>query len=85
MVLRLNHAFSTSDPDAREIFAQARQRTFMQKPREVIRSIWHKFATAEPDEQVEIFAFDFFGRGALGGFGKRGVRQAERRGIGAQR
>ena len=57
----------------------------MQEPGEVIRSIWHELAAAEPDEQVEIFAFDFFGPGRFGGFGKRSMRQAERRGIGAQR
>ena len=63
MIFWFDHAFGTRDPDARKIFAQARQRAFMQEPGEVIRSIWHEFAAAEPNEQVEIFAFDFFGRG----------------------
>src|SRR5262249_33838128 len=59
-------------------------RTFQQEARKVIRSIWHEFAAAEPDKQIEILALDFLDRGAFGGFGERGMCEAERRSIAAQ-
>ncbi len=50
MIFRLNFIFGADDTHAREIVAQPRQRTLVQKTGEVVRGVRQQFAAADADE-----------------------------------
>ena len=55
------------------------------KPGLIIRAVGQQFPAPEPDEEIEILALDALGGGAARGFRERGMRDAERRRVAAQR
>ena len=72
-------------PIAREILAQARERTLVQEAGEIVGAVGQQFAAAEPDEEIEIFALDLLDRRRRAAASReRDMRDAERRRIAAQ-
>ena len=61
VILRLAVSLGAFDAEPGQMRTQARQWPLVQESREIIRSVREKFAAPEPDEEVEIFAFDAFG------------------------
>jgi len=77
MVFGLGAPGRSLDAEPGQVVAQARKWTLVQKPREIVRAVRQKLAATEPNEEIEMLALDALPRCAPGGFGKRGMGNAE--------
>jgi len=78
MVFRLDVILDPLDTEPRKIVAQPRQRTFIEKASEIIRTVGHQLAASNADEQLEELTFYPGGICFLGRLGERGMRETER-------
>src|SRR5262245_2627815 len=84
VIFRLRLAGFGLDAEALEVAAQARQRTLVQKTRQVIGSVGQELAPAEADEEVKVFTPDLSLLRALGSLAEGGMRKTQGRGVAAQ-
>src|SRR5262249_47719055 len=78
MILRLVIAVGAHDVEVCQIGAQPGQRPLIQEPGQIVRAVWHQFAAADADEQLEEFPLDLLGLGAARRLRERGTREPER-------
>ena len=76
VILRLHLSLGAFDTVRAEILAQSRQRPFVEKAGEVIRSVGKQIAASNSNEQGEIFARDAFCARIAGCLRKGYMRQA---------
>ena len=85
VIFRLSLTGRSFDSELAEIRTQAGERSLVQESGQVIGFVRQQFSASEADEEIEILALDALARGAARRLRTRGMRQAERTCIAAQR
>ena len=85
MIFRLSLTGRSFDSELAKIRTQAGERSLVQESGQVIGSVRQQFSASEADEEIEILSLDALARGAARRLRERGMLQAERTCIAAQR